>query len=71
MAEDSERRESGRDLETRSDVQWRELVQGFELRQAVLSLDEGKALSSKTAEVVQKLRNAGGYGRRRVPSARF
>lgn len=61
VAEDGERREAGRDLETRSDVQWRELVQGFELRQAVLSLDEGKALSGKTAEVVQELRNAGGY----------
>lgn len=61
VAEDGERREAGRDLETRSASQWGELVQGFELRQAVLHLDEGKALTGKTAEVVQELRNAGGY----------
>lgn len=61
VAEDGERREAGRDLETRSASQWGDLVQGFELRQAVLHLDEGKALTGKTAEVVQELRNAGGY----------
>lgn len=61
IAEDGERREAGRDLETRSDRQFADLVAGFELRQAVLHLDEGKALSGKTAEVVQELRNAGGY----------
>lgn len=61
VAEDGERREAGRDLETRSASQWGELVQGFELRQAVLHLDEGKALTGKTAEVVQELRNVGGY----------
>lgn len=61
VAEDGERREAGRDLETRSDRQFADLVAGFELRQAVLHLDEGKALSGKTAEVVQELRNSGGY----------
>lgn len=61
VAEDGERREAGRDLETRSEKQFADLVQGFELRQVVLNLDEGRALSGKTAEVVQELRSAGGY----------
>ena len=33
----------------------------FELRQVVLALDEGRALSGQTAEIVQEMRNAGGY----------
>ncbi len=61
IGEDTERREAGAELETRSDRQFSDLVAGFELRQAVLHLDEGKALSGKTAEVVQELRNSGGY----------
>ncbi|MFE3837555.1 tyrosine-type recombinase/integrase [Pseudogemmobacter sonorensis] len=60
-ARGTERREAGAELETRSDRQFADLVAGFELRQAVLHLDEGKALSGKTAEVVQELRNSGGY----------
>ncbi|MBO82254.1 MAG: phage major capsid protein [Citromicrobium sp.] len=61
IAEDGERREAGAELETRSDREWSDLVQGFEVRQAVLALDEGRALSGRTAEVVQELRSAGGY----------
>ena len=61
IAEDAERREAGADLETRSDRQFADLIAGFEMRQVVLSLDEGRALSGKTAEVVQELRHAGGY----------
>lgn len=61
IAEDTERREAGADLETRSERQFAELVAGFELRQAVLALDEGRALTGQTAEVVTELRNAGGY----------
>lgn len=60
-AEDSERREAAGDLETRADRQFADLVAGFELRQVVLALDEGRALSGKTAEIVQEMRNAGGY----------
>lgn len=60
-AEDTERREAGADLETRTDRQFAELVGRFELRQAVLHLDEGRALSGQTAEVVQELRSCGGY----------
>lgn len=68
-AEDSERREAGADLETRTDRQYAELVAGFELRQIVLALDEGKSLSGQTAEVVQEMRNAGGYRGIPVPLA--
>lgn len=61
VAEDSERREAGADLETRTDRQFADLVGQFELRQVALALDEGRALSGQTAEVVQELRAQGGY----------
>lgn len=61
IAEDTERREAGAELETREGRQWSDLVSGFELRQVALSLDEGRALDGRTAEVVQELRNAGGF----------
>ncbi|WP_417257164.1 phage major capsid protein [Celeribacter halophilus] len=61
IAEDEERRNAGEELETRSGKEWADLIGGFELRQAVLALDEGAALSGRTAEVVQEMRNAGGY----------
>lgn len=61
VAEDTERREAGQELETRADRQFADLVSGFELRQVVLALDESRALSGRTAEVVAELRNAGGY----------
>lgn len=61
IAEDSERREAGEELETRSDREYAELLAGFELRQVVLSLDEGRAFTGQTAEVVQEMRNAGGF----------
>src|SRR5690606_32285156 len=60
-AEDGERREAGADLETRSDREFADLVAGFEMRQVVLALDEGRALSGQTAEVVSELRSQGGY----------
>lgn len=61
IAEDGERREAGNEIETRSDREWSDLVAGFEVRQAILALDEGRALSGRTAEVVQELRSTGGY----------
>ena len=69
IAEDTERREAGADLETRSGNEWANLVAGFELRQVALALDEGRALSGQTAEVVQELRSAGGYRGMPVPWA--
>src|SRR5690606_20814662 len=69
IAEDTERREAGADLDTRTDRQFAENVAGFELRQVALALDEGRALSGATAEVVAELRNAGGYQGIPVPLA--
>ena len=61
IAEDEERREAKDDLETRSDKEYAELVDKFEMRQVALHLDEGKALDGPTAEIVQELRSQGGY----------
>lgn len=61
ICEDTERREAGAELETRSGKEWGEMVAGFELRQVALALDEGRALTGRTAEVVQELRAAGGF----------
>lgn len=61
IAEETERREAGAELETRSDRERSELVRNFELRQVALALDEGRALSGQTAELVQELRSQGGF----------
>jgi HK97 family phage major capsid protein len=61
IAEDSERREAKDDLETRSEKDWSELVDKFEMKQVALALDEGRALDGATAEIVQELRSHGGY----------
>lgn len=69
IAEDTERREAKDDLETRGDREWNDLVARFELRQAALYLDEGRALSGATNEIVTELRNKGGYRGVPVPWA--
>lgn len=69
IAEDTERREAGADLETRSDREWDELVGRFELRQVALALDEGRQLDGATAEIVQEMRSQGGYRGIPVPWA--
>ncbi|PTV95859.1 HK97 family phage major capsid protein [Rhodobacter aestuarii] len=61
IAEDTERREAGADLETRAGREWSDLIAGFQMRQVIGALNEGRALEGKTAEVVAELRNAGGY----------
>ncbi|MBN9074316.1 MAG: phage major capsid protein [Rhizobiales bacterium] len=61
ITEDEERREAGQELETRSDREYAELVNRFELRQVALFLDEGRALDGPTAEIVQEMREHGGY----------
>ena len=66
-SENTERREAGAELETRADRQFADLVAGFEMRQVALHLDEGRALSGQTAEVVQELRNQGGYRGTPIP----
>lgn len=69
ISEDTERREAGTELETRSDKEWSDLVEAFEMRQVALHLDEGRALTGKTAEVVTELRSKGGYRGTPVPWA--
>ncbi|MBL4917755.1 phage major capsid protein [Szabonella alba] len=69
IAEDTERREAGADLETRAGREWEDLVQGFELRQVALALSEGRNLDGRTAEVVEELRSQGGYRGVPVPWA--
>lgn len=61
VAEDDERREAGAELETRSEREWGELASRFEVRQVALALDEGRKLDGATAEMVEELRNAGGF----------
>jgi len=61
IAEDTERRDAGNELETRSAREWAELMAGFEMRQVALHLDEGRQLDGRTAEIVAELRGAGGY----------
>jgi HK97 family phage major capsid protein len=61
IAEDTERRTAGTELETRTDREYGALIEKFELRQVALMLDEGKALSGPTAEVVSEMRSRGGY----------
>ncbi|MEM6550408.1 MAG: phage major capsid protein [Pseudomonadota bacterium] len=69
VAEDTERREAGEELETRDGKQWDELIGKFELRQVALNLDEGVALSGATAEAVTELRSQGGYRGTPIPWA--
>ncbi|MEM9966481.1 MAG: phage major capsid protein [Pseudomonadota bacterium] len=61
VAEDEERREAGAELETRSDTEWAEMATKFEVRQVAMALDEGRKLDGATAEMVEELRNAGGF----------
>lgn len=61
IAEDTERREAGADLETRSDREFNDLMGQFELRQVALALDEGRSLDGATAEIVAELRSQGGF----------
>ena len=67
--EDTERREAGADLDTRAGRQWDDLVAGFEMRQIVAALEEGRSLSGRTAEVVSEMRSQGGYRGIPVPLA--
>ncbi|MFN6976551.1 MAG: phage major capsid protein [Gemmobacter sp.] len=69
VAEDTERREAGLELETRAGRQWADLLAAFELRQVALALDEGRALTGQTAEVVAELRSRGGFRGVPVPLA--
>ena len=69
VSEDEQRTEAKGELETRSEKEWNEVMSGFEMRQIALSLDEGRALSGQTAEIVTELRSQGGYRGIPVPYA--
>jgi HK97 family phage major capsid protein len=61
VSEDSERTAAGEELEGRSDQEFSQLIDAFELRQVCLALDEGAVLSGQTAEVVTELRSQNGF----------
>lgn len=61
ISEDTERRDAGTELETRSAQEWANLMAGFEMRQVALALDEGRQLEGQTAEIVTELREQGGF----------
>jgi HK97 family phage major capsid protein len=67
IAEDHERKEAGQELEGRSEKEFRELIDAFEVRQVIAALDEGRPLSSQTLEVVTELRSKGGFQGLPVP----
>ncbi|UWR34483.1 phage major capsid protein [Sulfitobacter sp. W027] len=69
IAEDTERREAGEELETRSDREWVEIMGRFELRQVAFALDEGRALDGATKEIIDEMRSLGGYQGIPVPYA--
>jgi HK97 family phage major capsid protein len=69
IAEDTERREAGNELESRSDKDFAALIDKFELRQVALHLDEGAKIDGATAEVISELRSQGGYRGVPVPYA--
>ncbi len=68
-AEDTERRDAGAEMETRSEKDWSDLLGRFEMRQVALALDEGKTLDGATNEIVTELRSKGGYQGIPVPYA--
>jgi HK97 family phage major capsid protein len=61
IGEDQERREAGKDLETRGDKQWADLIRRFELRQVANFLDTGDKIDGATAEIVTEMRARGAY----------
>ena len=69
IGEDQERREAGKDLETRGDKQWADLIRRFELRQVANFLDTGDKIDGATAEVVTEMRARGAYQGVPVPLA--
>ena len=61
VAEDEERREAGKDLETRDAKEWSDMLGRFEVRQVAAALDHGHQIDGETAEIVQELRSQGTY----------
>src|SRR3546814_12561596 len=56
IAEDTERRDAGEELETRGDREYADLLRRFEVRQVALHYDAGRQLEGATAAIVHELR---------------
>src|SRR3546814_12923062 len=69
IAEDTERRDAGEELETRGDREYADLLRRFEVRPVALHYDEGRQLDGAAAEIVQERRIKGGYRGIPVPLA--
>lgn len=67
ITEDEERDKAKGELETRSEKEYAELIDQFEVRQIALALSEGRQLDGPTAEVVSEMREHGGYQGLPVP----
>lgn len=67
IVEDTERREAKGELETRSEKQFSDLIDKFELRQVAAHLDTGDKIDGATAEVIAELRSHGSYRGLPVP----
>ena len=67
IGEETERRDADAALGDGQKTEWAKLVDGYELRQVIASLDENRALDGATAEVVQEMRSTGGYRGLPVP----
>ncbi len=67
IAEDEERAEAGKDLETRDGKEFADLIAAFEVRQVVAAIDHGHQISGQTAEVVAEMRSKGAYTGLPVP----
>ena len=69
VSESEERDQAEGEFEERSEKEYSELVDAFELRQVADFLDDGSKLSGQTAEVVQEMRSQGSYQGIPVPLA--
>jgi HK97 family phage major capsid protein len=69
ISEEEERKQAGAEIESRQETEWRNMVDDFELRQVVMSLDEGSAINGATKEIVDEMRASGGYQGMPVPYA--
>lgn len=67
IAEDTERREAGKDLETREDREYSELVRNFQVSQVAGFYAENRNLEGATAEIVEEMRSKRSYAGIPVP----
>ncbi|QDY69319.1 phage major capsid protein [Qingshengfaniella alkalisoli] len=61
ISEDETRKEAGEELETRSEKEWSDMMDRFEVRQVAMALDTGEKLTGATKEIIEELRSHGSY----------